>query len=56
MDVPVAIIGGGLMGLTAALELSRAGVRVIVLERHWIGAGDTGHTTRSEERRVGKEC
>ena len=33
------------MGLTAALELSRAGVRAIVLERHWIGAGDTGHTT-----------
>ena len=45
LSVPVAIIGGGLMGLTAALELSRAGVQVIVLERHWIGAGDTGHTT-----------
>ena len=45
LSVPVAIIGAGLMGLTAALELSRAGVRVIVLERHWIGAGDTGHTT-----------
>jgi len=45
LSVPVAIIGAGLMGLTAALELSRAGVRAIVLERHWIGAGDTGHTT-----------
>lgn len=45
LSVPVAIIGAGLMGLTAALELSRAGVRVIVLERQWIGAGETGHTT-----------
>ena len=45
LSVPVAIIGAGLMGLTAALELSRVGVRVIVLERRWIGAGETGHTT-----------
>ena len=31
--------------MTAALELARAGVRVIVLERRWLGAGETSHTT-----------
>ena len=45
LDVPIVIIGGGLMGLTAALELARAGQRAILLERRWIGAGETGHTT-----------
>lgn len=41
----VAVIGGGVVGLTAAYLLKRAGVRVCVLERDRIGAGDTGHTT-----------
>lgn len=33
----VAIIGGGLHGLSAALSLARAGRRVAVLERAWVG-------------------
>ncbi|TCT11083.1 NAD(P)/FAD-dependent oxidoreductase [Paralcaligenes ureilyticus] len=38
----VAVIGGGLHGLSSALHLSRAGKRVIVLERHWAGRHASG--------------
>lgn len=38
----VAVIGGGLHGLSAAMYLSRAGKRVIVLERHWPGRHASG--------------
>src|ERR1043166_1446102 len=58
----VLVLGAGLAGMTAALELRKAGYQVQVLEfnrrpggRNWtIRGGDT--FTRSEERRVGKEC
>ncbi|WP_342363841.1 FAD-binding oxidoreductase [Terrarubrum flagellatum] len=36
-EYDVAVIGGGLHGLTAALHLSRAGQRTVVIERRWIG-------------------
>lgn len=39
------VVGGGLMGVTAAYLLARAGQKVVLLERDEIGAGDTGNTT-----------
>lgn len=39
------VIGAGLTGLTTALLLARAGVKVAVLEARTIGAGATGNTT-----------
>ncbi|NLD68882.1 MAG: FAD-dependent oxidoreductase [Limnobacter sp.] len=44
-DVDVAIIGGGITGLTVALKLSRAGRTVAVLEAGTIGDGTTGQST-----------
>ncbi|MEX2172824.1 MAG: FAD-dependent oxidoreductase [Pirellulaceae bacterium] len=41
----VAILGGGITGLTAAYLLQRAGKSVVVLERDKLAAADTGHTT-----------
>jgi glycine/D-amino acid oxidase-like deaminating enzyme/nitrite reductase/ring-hydroxylating ferredoxin subunit len=43
--VDVAVIGGGITGITAALLLSRAGRRVAVVEARRIGKGETGKTT-----------
>lgn len=40
----VAVIGGGLHGLCSALHLARAGQRVLVLERHWVGRHASGAT------------
>ena len=45
LEVDVAIVGGGVSGLTAAVLLKRAGKRVAVLEKGRIAAGETGHTT-----------
>ncbi|MCE9669622.1 FAD-dependent oxidoreductase [Myxococcus stipitatus] len=45
LSVDVAIIGGGVAGLTTALLLKRAGKRVAVLEMHRILSGQTGQTT-----------
>ncbi|MGW5019256.1 FAD-dependent oxidoreductase [Streptomyces cacaoi] len=41
----VAVVGGGVAGLSAAWELTRAGLRVAVLESDRLAAGVTGHTT-----------
>ena len=38
----VAVIGGGLHGLSAAMHLARAGKRVVVLEKSWVGRHASG--------------
>lgn len=45
IDVDVAIIGGGIAGLTSAFELSMSGVNVAVFEANRIAKGTSGHTT-----------
>src|SRR5215208_2697601 len=43
--VDVCVIGGGIMGLTAAYLLKQSGKRVAVVERATCASIDTGHTT-----------
>ncbi|MCJ7873823.1 FAD-binding oxidoreductase [Phaeobacter sp. J2-8] len=42
VDADVCIVGAGYTGLSAALELARAGRRVVVLEAHRVGFGASG--------------
>lgn len=39
------VAGAGLTGLVTSLLLTRAGLRVAVIESRFVGAGTTGHTT-----------
>jgi glycine/D-amino acid oxidase-like deaminating enzyme/nitrite reductase/ring-hydroxylating ferredoxin subunit len=41
----VAVIGGGIVGITTALLLTEAGARVVLLEADRLGHGVSGHTT-----------
>lgn len=43
--VDVAIIGGGITGITTALLLKKQGFKVAVLEAREVGKGTTGHST-----------
>lgn len=43
-EFDVAVVGGGLHGLSAALHLARAGRRVAVIERRWTGRHASGAT------------
>src|SRR4051812_10288849 len=45
LAVDVAIVGGGVSGVTAALLFARAGRRVALIERDRLGSGETGYTT-----------
>lgn len=41
----VAVLGGGIVGVTAAYLLARAGVDVVLAEARMVGSGTTGSTT-----------
>jgi glycine/D-amino acid oxidase-like deaminating enzyme/nitrite reductase/ring-hydroxylating ferredoxin subunit len=43
--VDVAVVGGGITGMTAALMLARAGRTVAVVDQHVVAGGTTGHST-----------
>ena len=45
ISVDVAIVGGGIAGITTAYLLSRSGKTVALLEDGYIGSGETGRTT-----------
>ena len=45
LKVDVAVVGGGITGVTAAYLLKKAGCSVALLERDCCGGVDTGHTT-----------
>jgi len=54
LDVDVAIIGGGITGITAAYLLATEGKSVAVLEAHKIGKGATGYSTGNLYATVGE--
>src|SRR5262245_21437257 len=45
LAVDVAVIGGGITGITTAYLLKQAGHKVALLDRRRLAAMDTGHTT-----------
>ncbi len=45
IEVDVAIIGGGITGITTALLLKNSGLKVAVLEAREVGRGTSGHST-----------
>lgn len=45
INVDVAIVGGGLVGISTAYLLKKSGFKVAVIEADRIGQGTTGHTT-----------
>jgi glycine/D-amino acid oxidase-like deaminating enzyme/nitrite reductase/ring-hydroxylating ferredoxin subunit len=54
-DADVAIVGGGITGITAAYLLSKAGKRVVVLEAREISDGSTGFSTGNLYATVGNK-
>ena len=45
LEVEVAVLGGGITGLTTAMLLTQAGVSVAVVEAGRVACGVTGYTT-----------
>lgn len=48
-EFPVVIVGGGPVGLTASILLSRAGIRSLLVERH---QRRVTHTAQGQAQRV----
>ncbi|GMV25910.1 MAG: FAD-dependent oxidoreductase [Phycisphaerae bacterium] len=44
-ELDVCVVGAGIAGLTSAYLLAKAGKRVVVLDQHGIGTGETGRTS-----------
>lgn len=55
ISVDVAIVGGGITGITAAYLLSKAGKKVAVLEARKVGEGSTGYSTGNLYAMIGSE-
>lgn len=53
-SVDVAVIGGGITGISTALQLARAGRKVVLLEAGRIGMSNTGHATGNLYATVGE--
>ncbi|HET9721763.1 MAG TPA: FAD-binding oxidoreductase [Candidatus Saccharimonadales bacterium] len=45
IEIDTVVVGGGIVGITTAYLLKKAGQKVAVLEKDAIGSGTTGHTT-----------
>ncbi len=45
LDADVAIVGGGITGITAAYLLAKAGKSVVLVDKGRIAMSETGHTT-----------
>lgn len=45
LEIDVAVVGGGIAGLTTAYLLKKAGKKVAVFEKYTIGSGVSGYTT-----------
>ncbi|MGH2822206.1 MAG: FAD-dependent oxidoreductase, partial [Thermoleophilaceae bacterium] len=52
----MAVIGGGIAGMSTALALKRDGARVAVLERGTVACGATGFPPRRSPRCRGRCC
>src|SRR5688572_3533480 len=45
VDADVLVVGGGIVGVTAAFALAEQGADVVLIEAGRLGGGTTGHTT-----------
>ena len=55
IDADVAIVGGGLTGLSTALALKRAGVNPVLIEREFCGFGASGRNAGHLTPKIGKD-
>ena len=56
IDVDVAIVGGGITGITTAYLLAREGTSVALLEKGRIAMSETGHTTAHITETIDGDC